>query len=393
MSAGNNGNQPQASALAHKLDNELKDHIDAMLEKNKDYKYKDGLTEENWEEEIKKIPLFNIGSNEITQEQIDNSPELQALQALKYECDTPLASAMALKDDGNHNFQRKKYKWAITAYTEALKEKHTDMQLFATLYTNRAAANFHLGNNRSALNDAMRALHYKPQHMKALLRCAVCCFDLEKYDECVGWCEKGLSVEPSEAKLVELSRKATHQKKQQERDHRKEENRKIKDMTKLNKLVAAIEDRDITIESKDAKISKRRLVEKVVQSDPIKPHYGKLHLDKDNNLHWPVYFLYPESNQSDFIEDFHEHHTFADHIEIVFEVLPDWDTDQKYKPQNVEVYFEDREQQQVVHVNRNINLRTVLSDPRYLLRDGCPAFMIVSKASDFHKKWPEVEEF
>jgi len=385
------GNPLQGSALAQELDAQLDEHMEAMLEKNKDYRYKDGLTEENWEEEIKKIPLFNLKNNEITQEMIDNSPELQALQQLKYECDTPLASAMALKDDGNHNFQYKKYRWAITSYTEALKEKHNDFQLFATLYTNRAAANFHLGNNRSALNDALRALHYKPQHMKAISRCAVCCFDLEKYDECVSWCQKGLEVEPNEAKLTELARKAAHQKKQQERDQRKEENRKIKDLTKLNRLIGAIEERNITIECKDKKISQKRLIEKLIQSDPVKPHYGKLYLDQSSVLHWPVYFLYPESNQSDFIEDFNELNTFADHIDIVFEVLPDWDTEQKYKPEHVEIYFETQEQ--VIHVNRNMNLRTVLSDPRYLLRDGCPAFMIVSKASEFHKKMPEVEEF
>jgi len=389
MSAGN----PQGSALAQELDSQLDDHINAMLEKNKDYKYKGGLSEDNWEEEIKSIPLFQTKDQEITQEQIDKSPELQALQALKYECDTPEESANALKDDGNNSFQKKKYKWAITAYTEALKQKHSDMQLFATLYTNRAAAQFHLGNNRSSLNDAMRALYYKPQHMKALMRCAVCCFDLERYDECMGWCEKGLAVEPSDAKLMEMSRKAAHQKKQQERDKRKEEARIAKDMTKLNKLISAIEDRNIGIESKDTKIPKRSLVEKVAQGDPLKPHYGKLYLDKQEALHWPVYFLYPESNQSDFIEDFHELNTFADHIDIVFEVLPDWDTEKKYKAENVEVYFEDRSQQQIIHVNRNMNLGTVLSDPRFLLRGGCPAFMILSKASDFIKKMPAVEEF
>jgi len=387
------GNPLQGSALAQELDAQLEDHMEAMLEKNKNYQYKDGFTEENWEEEIKRIPLFNMKNDEITQEQIDSSPEWQALQALKYECETPEARAEALKDDGNYNFQKKLYRKAITAYTEALKEKHNDFQLSATLYTNRAAANFHLGNNRSALNDAMRALHYKPEHMKALNRCAVCCFDLEKYDECVSWCEKGLAVEPSEAKLTELARKAAHQQKQQERDRRKEENRKVKDMTKLTKLISAIEERNVTIECKDKKMSQKRLIEKVVQSDPLKPHYGKLYLDQTNLLHWPVYFLYPESNQSDFIEDFNEMHTFADHFEIVFEVLPEWDSQQKYKPEHVEVYFEDHTQEQVIHVNRNMNLRSVLSDPRYLLRDGCPAFMIVSKASDFHKKMPQVEEF
>ena len=116
MSAGN----PQGSALAQELDSQLDDHINAMLEKNKDYKYKGGLSEDNWEEEIKSIPLFQTKDHEITQEQIDKSPELQALQALKYECDTPEESANALKDDGNNSFQKKKYKWAITAYTEVL---------------------------------------------------------------------------------------------------------------------------------------------------------------------------------------------------------------------------------------------------------------------------------
>lgn len=386
----------QGSALAQKLDAELDDHLEAILEKNKGYKYKDGFSEENWEEEIKKVPLF-AKMDEITQEDIDASPEMQALQALKYDCDDPVESAVALKEDGNFNFQKKKYHWAITAYTEALKEKHEDFLLYATLYTNRGAANFHLGNNRSALNDAMRALHYKPEHMKALLRCAVCCFDLEKYDDCVSFCERALAVDTNEAKLIELARKAKHQKKQLERDARKEQNRKVKDMTKQNKLYDAIEERDIALESQhDATLSKRRLIEQLVESDPSKPHHGKIYIDGKNTLHWPVYFLYPESNQSDFIEDFNEHHTFANHIRIVFEVLPDWDTERKYNPENVEVYFEDHTQEKIVHVNRNLNLRTVLSDPRYLLRAGCPAFMMLSKTSKFFKKFKgaqNAEEF
>ena len=109
------GNPLQGSALAQELDAQLEDHMEAMLEKNKNYKYKDGLTEENWEEEIKKIPLFNIHNDDIAQEQIDASPELSALQALKYECETPEARAAALKDDGNYNFQKKLYRKAITA--------------------------------------------------------------------------------------------------------------------------------------------------------------------------------------------------------------------------------------------------------------------------------------
>ena len=41
--------KPTADGLAKKLDKELDEHIETLLEKNKDYKYK-GLTEENFEE-------------------------------------------------------------------------------------------------------------------------------------------------------------------------------------------------------------------------------------------------------------------------------------------------------------------------------------------------------
>jgi len=378
---------PTQEGLAQKLDRELDEHIDAMLEKNKAYRYTDGLSEENWEEEIKRIPLF---SNEVTQEDIDNSPELQAMQALKYESENPLESALAHKEDGNHNFQRKKYKQAIIAYTEAIKEKHDDKLLYATLYTNRAAANFHLGNNRSSLNDAMRALHFKPGHMKALLRCATCCFDLEKYDDCVSWCEKGLKLDKNETRLTELMKKAEYQKKQVERDARKEESKRIKDLAKRKRLLDALEERDINIESSTGK-SKGSNIEKLLSTSGSSPHTGKIYLDESNVLHWPVYFLYPEYNQSDFIEDFKETHSFVDHL-YVFETLPDWDVEQKYTVENIEIYFEDKWQKKIIHLNHNISLRKILSDSRYLLRGGCPAFMILSKATDFYKKYSAIQE-
>lgn len=51
-----------------------------------------------------------------------------------------------------------------------------------------------LGNNRSALNDATAALKHKPDHMKAIIRGTITCFDLERYEECITWCEKGLKI-------------------------------------------------------------------------------------------------------------------------------------------------------------------------------------------------------
>ena len=56
-----------------------------------------------------------------------------------------LACALSHKEDGNYNFEKKKYKLAIAAYSEGLNQKHEDNTLSAVLYTNRAAAQFYLG--------------------------------------------------------------------------------------------------------------------------------------------------------------------------------------------------------------------------------------------------------
>jgi hypothetical protein len=59
---------------------------------------------------------------------------------------------------------------AVRAYTEALNLKCSDDELNTILYTNRAAANFYLRNNRLSLEDAKVALKLNPNHMKAIVR-------------------------------------------------------------------------------------------------------------------------------------------------------------------------------------------------------------------------------
>lgn len=97
--------------------------------------------------------------------------------------------ALAYKDDGNILFKEKKYKEAITAYSEGLKQGSTDNQLLAILHCNRAAAHYHIGNYciilyygyyvlivcvignmRSSITDAKQAKTIKPDHIKAFIR-------------------------------------------------------------------------------------------------------------------------------------------------------------------------------------------------------------------------------
>lgn len=54
--------------------------------------------------------------------------------------------AKSLKDEGNAFFKEKNYEKAVLAYSGALKKKCEDDDLNTVLYTNRAAAHFHLGN-------------------------------------------------------------------------------------------------------------------------------------------------------------------------------------------------------------------------------------------------------
>lgn len=64
---------------------------------------------------------------------------------------SPAEQAKSLKDEGNEYFKEKNYKKAIVSYTAGLKKNSTDSDLNAILYTNRAAAHFHLGEDISLI--------------------------------------------------------------------------------------------------------------------------------------------------------------------------------------------------------------------------------------------------
>ncbi|XP_066912842.1 tetratricopeptide repeat protein 4-like [Clytia hemisphaerica] len=362
--------------------------------KNKDYKYDGGLTSENVDEELLLNPAF---MNEApTQEQIDRSPALQALQKIKYDEENPEACALSHKEDGNYHFQRKEYRKAITAYTEGLKQKHDDEPLKAVLLTNRAAANFHLGNNRTALNDAIAALKYKPGHMKAIIRGAIACFDMEKYEECVTWCERGLKVDAKEQKLINYKKKAIHQKKQKERDERKQNMKQFNDLQRRKKMMDAMKERAVTFYSKDREEELDSNEHEATLEHLLfkrSPRSGAITLDENNEFHWPLYLLYPEYNQSDFVEDCHEDIRLSDQLNVVFSETPEWDVEKSYTPPNVEVFFEDTKRRQLIRVDPNVSLKTIIADKRYRINGECPTLMILSKNSDFYTKTFENQKF
>ncbi|XP_031556308.1 tetratricopeptide repeat protein 4-like [Actinia tenebrosa] len=386
---------------SEELDVELDSVIDKMIEKNKGYKYTEGLTVENWEKEIEKIPFFMTKSPEDGEEV---SAGVAALQALKYEDEDPTARATAYKEEGNYEYKQKNFRKAILAYTEGIKAKCEDDNLNAVLYTNRATVNFTIGNNRSALKDTMMAHKYDPKYVKAIVRGASACFNLKIYDHTKAWCDKGLKIEPDNEKLLKLRKDAVAEQKKAERDQRKAKLKEKKKNEEVDALIDAIKSRNIRIEETkadeddddddddnyDENDEESRLRKNLAKFnlDPNHPTGARLQMDSENRLYWPVMFYYPEYKQTDFIGAFCEENSFIEHFQVMFgrDSAP-WDEENKYEPDMLEVYFEDQESGKLCHVESSCPLKNVLSDKRFIVCQGTPAFVILVKKSSFKKEF------
>ncbi|XP_074524528.1 tetratricopeptide repeat protein 4 [Halichoeres trimaculatus] len=374
--------------------------MDMFMDKFKSERYKKGFNESNWEEEFDKVPMFM----KTAPEEIDPQeyPELACIQAILHDEDrSPEEQAMSLKDEGNAFFKEKKYEKAIVAYTAGLKRKCGDQELDTVLLTNRAAAQFHLGNIRSALNDAVAAKRIKPDHLKALTRGVQCCIQLRNYTEALKWCEEGLKAHPTDKKLLELRAAADKHKRAAERDARKAKAKEKKLHGVKEALLAAIKDRGIKLlqpvksaqrgsdsddedEGSSAAISELSL--DGLSSQEVTG--AQVFLDEHGSLHWPVLFLYPEHQQSDFISAFCENNCFIDHLAVMFgEELPPWDTDRKYHPQNLQVYFEDEKNETLNQVPPETSLLEVLKHQRFFVKGGTPSFIILVNGSSFRKQF------
>ncbi|XP_062509086.1 tetratricopeptide repeat protein 4-like [Corticium candelabrum] len=377
---------------------ELPDAIDELFDKLTDgkggHKYQHGFSEENWEEEMEQVPLFMTKSPDNVD--ADKCPALAAMQAIIYDddMDTPEAKALTLKNDGNEQFKKKRYDKAVNAYTEAIKLNCGDDNLNTMLYTNRAAANFYVGNNRSSLEDAKEALKLSPSHMKAIIRAALSCYNLQQYKEALDYCSIGLKREPSNMKLIDLSTKADREKRRCERDERKAKLQQKKYAIRKQQLLDALQARDIHVYTKPSEDSTSESLQLVSHASHLQhlepgPNDTSVYLDDDGILHWPVVFLYPEHRQSDFIQDFNEQHTFLDHLAILLADFPPWDSRQHYSVETVEVFFEQQETQHAVQVDKTKTLKEALSDKRCSVREQTPAFFLVARNSPFWKTFKE----
>ncbi|KAG7270605.1 hypothetical protein CRUP_011521 [Coryphaenoides rupestris] len=347
------------------------DGWDEFMDQFTKQRYENGFDEGNWEEEFDKIPLFMKNAPDVIDPK--THPQLACLQALIHDEDrTPEEKATSLKNEGNAYFQEKNYKRAVLAYTAGLEAKCDNQDIDTILLTNRAAAEYYLGNMRSALNDLCAALKIKPDHLKALIRGAQCCTDLRSFAEAIRWCDRGLKMHPTNGKLKELRSAADKHKREAERDARKAMLKEKKDRSERETLLAAIKERGVKLRQPQRPSghgSDSEDEERAGALDQLSQEATgtRVFLDEQGALHWPVLFLYPEHQQSDFISAFCDSSCFIDHLAVMFgEELPPWDTDRKYLPQNLQLFFEDEEKETLYQVEPDMSLLKVLQHKSFI---------------------------
>ncbi|XP_007944138.1 tetratricopeptide repeat protein 4 [Orycteropus afer afer] len=367
------------------------DAMDSFLEKFQSQPYSGGFREDQWEEEFEKIPLFmKTAPLEIDPKE---NPDLACLQSIIFDDErSPEEQAKTYKDEGNDYFKEKDYKKAVISYTEGLKKKCADPDLNVVLYTNRAAAQYYLGNFRSALNDVMAARKLKPCHLKAIVRGALCHLELKNFAEAVSWCDEGLQIDAKEKKLLDTRTKADKLKRTEQRDTRKAKLKEKKEQNQNKTLIQAIKARNIKLvcgaASEDEDSASEGLGEPLLDGIISEnPCGARVSLDDQGRLSWPVLFLYPEYAQSDFISAFHEDSRFMDHLMVMFGEIPSWDLEQKYCPDNLEVYFEDEERAELYRVPPESTLLQMLQHPRYFVKALTPAFLVCVRSSPFCKNY------
>eukprot|EP00047_Mylnosiga_fluctuans_P011808 m.22917 g.22917 ORF g.22917 m.22917 type:complete len:407 (-) comp3822_c0_seq1:109-1329(-) len=354
----------------------------------------DAWTEDNWEEKFETTPLFMTKAP--TAEQVQASPELSALQEIVNEY-TPEESAKYSKDHGNAAFLKgkaataKKLRLAelrrsVLLYSEGLDAKCDNAELNSTLLSNRAAANLLLENFRQVIVDCTRAIALLPTNAKAYFRAGTAALRLDKFDEAMGWADKGLLAVPACEELVGLRAEIAEKRAAAEKLRRKLDRQARERENTRKTLATAIVDRGVRLVD-NARKPISLLDDKFVHTEL--PGDAKVHLDANNELVWPAMIQYPEHQTVDIIAKFRETATFADELAAMLPddgEAPEWDVEKKYKVSQLAVYFTspvDSGKQKMFAVPMESTLGDALRHPRYVVSGGAPIFLVLVRGSPF----------
>lgn len=334
--------------------------------------------------ELNKLPFF---MNDLSGEDTEERPEIEALKALAYEGD-PVEVAENFKKQGNDKYKIKFYSDAIEFYTKGIDVECGSSYVEAALYLNRAACNLELKNYRRCINDCKECLVRQPKNVKALFRAAKAYFAIEHYDEALSVLNFAISIDNKNA-AVNAMKKKVEEKLQYVKDlelkRKKKEEEKIRIEQNLNQ---ALEVRGMV---------------------SLKSSYGtdtigdsKIHLEDPNDIETqliiPTVIIYPTVDEFDVVNEVSELTTPLELMELVMSERPDeYFNDGKhnnFKPKKLEAYME-TEDGGLVKVPKKSPINTVLmsQNPKVPLFDNILRFYFVPKAdsANWISKWNKKE--
>jgi tetratricopeptide (TPR) repeat protein len=319
-------------------------------------------------EELQKHPFF---MNSLPDDLEDNDM-LEAMRTLVYDGE-PAEVAANFKNQGNDAFKlgKKGYRDALEFYSKGLAIKANDVKLNAILHVNRAAVNLELKNYRAVLNDCAEALKLEPENVKAFYRAAKACLALGKLEEALDAADCGLKIDPKnqglKAEKDKIATKLAEEKRKVEDKKKKEREAKMADL----RLAQALRQRNLRLQGKP------------------KLEEAKVALDNTTGrLFWPVFFLYPEHKESDFVRAFDEADTLADQLETMFEDPAPWDSKGEYCVDNLELYVDNQKSEgKLWKVPPEKTLGEVLASEGFVIVDGTPSFFVVPKTGEARERF------
>ncbi|KAI8639276.1 hypothetical protein BD408DRAFT_421687 [Parasitella parasitica] len=321
----------------------------------------------NLDKELSQVPLF---MRDLPTEEND---VLAALQSLVFD-GTPEEVAQNFREQGNDCFRagKAKYPDAIAFYTQALDTECKDLGIVEACLANRAACNLELKNYGRTLTDCSKCLKINPKNIKAWYRSAKALFALDKLVESIDCCDHALEVDADNKLIKDIRQQALKRKTQIDEKIRQKEEREERERNNKQILENAFKERNIKIQVDDKDAREKASIE---------------YDHETQTINWPVFFLYPEYKESDYIQSFNETNTFKDHLDVVFEQPAPWDANHQYTADNVEIFFEDSCGLKLIKIGKKLPLGKILSLDQYTIKNGVPSFIILCKGSPFREEF------
>uniref|UniRef100_A0A7E4W3B3 Wheel domain-containing protein n=1 Tax=Panagrellus redivivus TaxID=6233 RepID=A0A7E4W3B3_PANRE len=380
------------AALAAKMDKDIDDFMETLAARKKDEPKKEFNFDE-WCKEIDQHPAFMTDFKPNADGELH--PTMQALQSLKYDVDTPedlMDTAVGHKDEGNKHFKFKKYRWAITAYTEALKLKVPDRKFNAIVYTNRAASNKHLGNFSSGLRDAFTALKFEPLHVKAMLRAAEILSEKDKIgkqtlklvDEFLSRLDEFEPEGSADAKPKLAAIREVAAKRSAEDDIQRPIRvaKQFEELQMKRKLLRLLKERGVNFKPEIEFDNYKEF--DLSELDVNFPHRDTTRVTFEPGtdvLLWPLILQYPETGQTDFMTECTETASIRFFLDTVLSQPAPWDPIHAFTPKTVRVFvpldiFDD---EQVAEVRLRDPLSTAIAMKDSVIVKGLPVLQVYTK--------------